>query len=252
MSFFVFEAFLDINPTRISVAGTSLSVSYFVYLTLPDLIRFFPEGFAIMAVGAVLFSFSRYRYLPFVLAAFAAAFYFGVMHSTAMADYYRSTYACHFSGLQYVCPLDSLVAGHPNIPLQGDVVGLGAFALAVPSYAASRLRAGIRLAVVEAVLVGSGSLAAYEAAIYAWEPYWFAKQVTFYQGLLFLGGFTNQELFYAALCTFAVAAALRFFVWRPVRGRALRRTRKRGIAVNLSPPRPDALATPVTRLLCVQ
>ena len=230
MSLFAFEAFLDVNPTRITVAGTGLSVSYFVYLTLPDLLRFFPEGFVIMALGGALFSFSRYRYLPFVLAAFAAAFYFGVVHSTALADYYLSTYACHFSGAQYVCPLVNLVAGHPNIPLQGDVVGLGAFVLAVLSYAVSRLGAGIRLAVVEAFLVGSGSLALYEAAIYAWQPYWFTQKVTFYQSLLFLGGLTNQELLYAALCAFAVAALLRFSAWRPVRHRALRRTKKRGVA----------------------
>ena len=44
VSIFAFEAFLDVNPARLSVAGTGFSISNFVYLTLPALLRLFPEG----------------------------------------------------------------------------------------------------------------------------------------------------------------------------------------------------------------
>ena len=71
--------------------------------------------------------------LPGAGPAFAAVFYFGVVRSAAMADFYRSTYACHHDGSQNLCPLQSLVEGDPTIPLEGNVLGLIAFALAFTS-----------------------------------------------------------------------------------------------------------------------
>ena len=214
ISTFAFEAFLDVNPTRISVAGSGLSISYFVYLTLPDLLRFFPEGLAIMAVGAFLFALSKYRYLPLVLAAFALAFYLVVVQSKAMADYYISVYACHYEGAVYVCPLFSLVNGRPTIPLQGDVLGFAAFVLAAPSYAVYRLRLGLGVAVAEAMAVASGSLTVYEVAIFLWQRQWYDQRVTFYQKLLLLGGLTNQDVLYVAGTVLTGALLLRFYLGR--------------------------------------
>ena len=54
LGIFVIEAFLDINPTRVMVYDTSFSISYYVYLTFFDLLRFLSIGFVILGIGSSL------------------------------------------------------------------------------------------------------------------------------------------------------------------------------------------------------
>ena len=214
LGMYVIEAWLfDINPTFIKVAGTSFSISFYEYITLFDLGRFFWSGLAVLMVGALLYAFSMYRYIPIALAAFAVAFYYEIVKSTTLMAFYKDTYACHTSishGVyQYVCPLEGMVTGHPNIPLQGNVVALIALAIAIVSFGGSRGRAGIREAIVETIILASAILTLFEIGIYYFEGYFFAQQVTDYQGVLHLSWFTNEKLLMGSAVVLVIASSIR-------------------------------------------
>lgn len=216
LSFFALEAFLDINPTNVRVIGTTFSVSYYVYLTAYDLVRFFPAGFAFLLVGAILFAASKYKLVPLAMAGFAVSFYLEVVRSISLMNYYKDTYACHFvsSGPNtgYYCPLDDMVAGRPNIPLQGDVVGFIAFVVAVISFMLWRLRSSIKLAFVDMFLMASGIICIFETLIYYWQHAWFLQTVTYFQHEIYLGDLTNEYLLGIGLAVFGTAMLIRFWL----------------------------------------
>lgn len=197
---FILEVFLDVNPSRIVVAGTSFSISFYVYITLFDLFHYFWAGLLALVLGSVLFAFSKYRYVPIALLLFGVAFYYEIVQAPDLMHYYQMTYACHSvisaqgSLVGYVCPLMSMINGHPNIPLQGSVLAPISLAISAVSYLGWRVRAGIKVALAEAVIFLSGTLAAFELSIFQFQPLWFEKQVTDYQGLFYSGDFTNHDL----------------------------------------------------------
>ncbi|HZW57100.1 MAG TPA: hypothetical protein VFF30_12495 [Nitrososphaerales archaeon] len=211
---FALEAFLDINPTRLMVSGTAFSVSYYVYVTLPDLVRFFPLGFlALGAVGA-LFAFRKYWAMVPATGAFFASFYFEIVRSSSFMSYYKSNYACHlvpgrYGFSQYFCPLQSMVSGSPNIPLQGNVLALVAFALAMISFGVFRSKNGLRSAIVDTLIAASSVVLIFESGIYAFQYYWFPQHVTYYQGLLGLRDITNANVFDASLAILLVSVGVK-------------------------------------------
>lgn len=199
LGLFILEVFLDVNPSRIAVTGTDFSISFYVYITLFDLFHYFWEGLLALALGSVLFAFSKYRYVPIALFLFCLAFYFEIIQTPALMHFYQTTYACHSvvsqgSFVGYVCPLMSMINGHPDIPLQGSVLAPVSLAISTISYLGWRVRAGIKVALVETVMFLSGTLTAFELSIFQFQPLWFEKQVTDYQRLFYSGDFTNHDL----------------------------------------------------------
>ncbi|MHB8567573.1 MAG: hypothetical protein ACYC7D_13670 [Nitrososphaerales archaeon] len=225
LGIFVTEALLDINPTRIMVAGSQFSISFYVYITLFDLLRFFWAGMVILGIGAALFAFSKYRYVPVVLILFAIAFYYEIIQSSSLMHYYEITYACHdayssrgyFSG--FVCPLSSMIKGHPTIPLQGSVLAPIALVVSLVSYAVSRSYAGVKLALTEMTMLGSGIVCMYELAIFEYQRLWFTQRVTDYQKLVYLGNMTNQELLTICLTILLISVCARIFLAYRGRGK---------------------------------
>jgi hypothetical protein len=201
LGIYVIEAWIfDMNPSRIKVAGTPFSISFYEYITASDLARYFWAGILILAIGAVVFAFSKYWYLLTLVPAFAAAFYYQIVASIPLMNYYQNTYACHeiFSSTgDYrgnVCPLLDMTRGHPTIPLQGNVLGPLAFAIALVSLVVWRSNSGLKIALLETVIFGSGTILVFELGIYYFQRMWYNQRVLDYQGLLHLGGLTNKEL----------------------------------------------------------
>ena len=225
LSIFALEVFFDTDPHDLNVVHTSFSISFFEYLTLFDLARFFWIGLVIIGIGAVVFAFSKYLYLVIVAAAFFLAFQHGIMESTALVVYYKSTYACHTihsSGFQYVCPLQSLVDGHPNIPLQGDVIAPIALGIVCVSWFVARVHAGLKIALTEMIIVASAAILPFELMLRAFQPYWIDKQVLDYQRMLYSGHFTNQDLLISS-ATVLVCSSL---TWAILTRRGFRWTRR--------------------------
>lgn len=233
LSIFAIEAFLDINPTQVTVTHTSFSISYFEYITLFDLVHYFAAGLVILGMGAVLFAFSKYRFLPIILTAFVLAFYFDIVNSAQLMEYYKSTYACHFSSnpsdlYGYICPLEGMVNGRLNIPLQGNVLALISFAIASASFALSRLYRGMKIALLDTIILGTGVICIFEAGIYFWQSAWYLSHVTRYQGLIYLESLTNQELLGISSVVFCIAIGIR--MWWAYQGK-----KRRDQALNSTP-----------------
>ena len=201
----------DINPLRLKVVGTFFSISYFQYITLFDLVHYFWGGLLILAVIGTLFAFSKYLYIMPAIIAFYVVFYYQILRSIALVDFYKATYACHTVytstgyGGAYICPLDSMVSGHPNIPLQGNVLSPIALSIAVASLAIWRYNAGLTRALLEMISFGSGVLLVFETGIYFFQREWYNQKVTDYQDLLHFGNLTNSELFIISLIAFVIA-----------------------------------------------
>ncbi len=215
---FALEAFFDLNPTKITVTGTTFSISYYVYLTAYDLVRYFPAGYAFLAVGAILFASSRYKIIPLALAGFVVAFYVEIIRSTALMNYYKNTYACHWvytgPNTGYFCPLSNMVDGHPNIPLQGDATGFIAFIVAVAAFTLWRYSGSLIVALADMFQMASGVICIFELMIYAFEPAWYLQQVTYFADEIYLGRLTNEDLLIAGLIIFATAISMRFWLSR--------------------------------------
>lgn len=219
LGLFILEVFLDVNPSRIVVSGTSFSISFYVYITLFDLFHYFWAGLFALALGSALFALSRYRYVPIALLLFCFAFYFQIIQAPALMHYYEMTYACHsvlspqggFVG--YVCPLTSMINGRPNIPFQGSVLAPVSLAISTVSYLGWRVRAGIKVALAETVMFLSGTLTAFELLIFQYQQLWFEKRVTDYQGLFYSGDFTNHDLLNVSSVVLIAFIGLRFYLW---------------------------------------
>lgn len=210
---FATELIFATNPGNMTVAGTSFSIAFYVYITIFDLVRFFWVGFIIIASGAVLLAFSKYKFIPVVLAAYWFAFQQYIMQSQDLMIYYKSTYACHsgyFHGMYtYACPLTSLISGHPNIPLQLDVFTPIALMLACIFYGLWRSGSGIVSSLLETLTLGSGLVCVFELLLWEFQGSWMVKQITDYQGLLYSGQFTNYDLLGTAASIFALALVAR-------------------------------------------
>jgi len=221
---FVLEAFLDINPTNVTVVNSQTSVSFYVYMTFSNMLQYFSIGFVLLAIASVLFGFSKYRFIPLVYAGIVAAFYYQVVLSPAMLSFYQSTYACHYvySNYQenYFCPLSSMIQGNPNIPLQGDVTAFIAFVGAVVSFAISKVGGSLRVAVLDMFLMASSVLCTFEILVYFFESEWYTTQITYYQQKIHLGSLTNQELLAISAVVFLIALLLRIrVVFRSEKGK---------------------------------
>lgn len=218
MGVFALEAFLDINPTNVTVVNTNTSVSFYVYITFYNMLRYFPIGFGLLAIGAILFAFSKYRLIPLVLAGFVAAFYYEVVLSTPLLNFYESTYACHYvssgSLSNYVCPLVSMIQGNPNIPLQGDVTGFIAFVAATVAFALSRIRNSVKMALLDMFGMASCVLCIFEVLIYFYESEWYTSPVTYYQAKIYLGNLTNQDLLAISVVVLATTSLVRIWLQR--------------------------------------
>ena len=211
---YVVEWMFGSNPYNTPVTGTKFSIAYYSYITFFDVLHFFWIGIIIISVGAILFAFSKYKYLPLIAIAFGVAFYFEIMNSIPLMVYYKSTYACHTittrGGFEeYICPLQSLVDGHPTIFLQGDVITPIAVIVSSASWAVSRLYAGAKVAIAEMVIAGAIQVWLFELGQYLFQSYWMDKQVTYYQRLLYLENFTNNDLWAIASTVLAIFAILR-------------------------------------------
>jgi hypothetical protein len=219
LGLFIFEAFLDVNPSRIDVAGTSFSISFYVYITLFDLFHYFWAGLLALAIGSALFAFSKYRYVPIALFLFCAAFYYQIIQAPGLMHFYETTYACHSvlssQGFfeRYACPLMSMINGHPNIPLQGSVLAPISLAISTVSCLAWRVRAGIKIALSETVIFLSGTITAFELSIFQFQQLWFEKQVTDYQRLFYSGEFTNHDLLNISSVVLIAFLGFRIFLW---------------------------------------
>ncbi len=215
LGIFLLEVLFDVNPTKIFVAGTNFSISFYVYITLYDLMHFFWAGLIALVAASVLFALSRYRYIPFALLIFGVAFYYEIIQSNALMQYYEVTYACHEvitskgTFLAYVCPLMSMLNGHPDIPLQGSVLAPLALGISSISFLVWRLNSGVKSALAETVILGSLIVSFFEMLIYEYQRDWFTKQVTDYQKLVYLGNTTNQDLLTAGLTMLVIFAGIR-------------------------------------------
>jgi hypothetical protein len=217
---FVVEAWIfDINPGQAKVAGTGFSISFYEYITLFDLVRFFWAGLLVLAVAAALFALSRYEFIPLAIAGFYFAFNYQIISSFQLMHYYQNTYACHevLSSTKtytvYVCPLTSMVNGHPNIPLQGNVLALVALVISLVFFGVWRmLSVGIIFGLIEILLVTSAVILSFEAGIYYFQPHWFLQKVTDYESLLHLGEITNEDLLFISALSFAFTFAARFYL----------------------------------------